>query len=281
MRAGFFSRPLPIILDGKTLSFFTPTWIDGKKANRLYLQAETAHGTALLQIDGTADPVEVLRTSEKITAMTRAPDGTKLLLGTSRGLYMADGEAPFAIKGTLGSVQCFSMHQATLYACAWNYSPDRAAIARLSDDAQSFAKVFQFDDTKGPLDCPANTPVARICPEVWANYADQLGVRREPPPVNAPAEPQPGCAMAATSRSAHPSGQTLPAAALAVGLILWTKTRRRLIRQAARDEAAAKITFVAAVPNHPPVRARRIHAWTSPGADKRGGWPFDRAACVQ
>lgn len=173
------------------------------------------------------------------------------------------------------------MHQATLYACAWNYSPDRAAIARLSDNAQSFAKVFQFDDTKGPLDCPANTQVSQICPEVWANYADQLGVRIEPPPVNAPAEPQPGCAMAATSRRAQPGGQTLPAAALAVGLILWTKTRRRLIRQAARDKAATKITFVAAVPNHPRARAQRIHASASPGAGKHDGWPSDRAACVQ
>jgi hypothetical protein len=97
------------------------------------------------------------------------------------GLYAGDdpGRAPtltVAKSSSLSQAQCAAMHGDALYACANNFDPDRAAVARSDDGAQTFASILRFGDTSGVLECPADTPVARECPTYWRMYGAQLGV---------------------------------------------------------------------------------------------------------
>ena len=95
-----------------------------------------------------------------------------------------------------------------------------AAIARLSNDATSFTKVFQYHDTQSPVGCSADTPVGNICPMVWQKYADQLGIDLSQRDKMPPAESG-GCQMG--SRSAPLSGLF----ALLSGLCGLLLSRRR------------------------------------------------------
>ncbi len=194
----FTEQALSFQIDGQPLSYFLPLWLDPQVAHRVYLSVENDSGSVLLQMDGTAAPVQVLSTPALLYSMARAPAGDLVLVGTSNGLFAAQGGGAFMPLATLSSAQCLSVHDATLYACASSYSPDLAAVATLSGDVSSYKKVFQFSDTKGPISCPAGTPVAQICPSYWASYASQLGVSSALP-VPGMQTPQPtqgnGCSL--------------------------------------------------------------------------------------
>lgn len=173
----FTAQPLTYQIDGKPLTFFSPLWIDPMVPGRSYHQVRLDSVNVLLRLDGgSGTPVEVVRTMGILNAMGRNPTGEQVLVGTTTGVWVSKSDAPFTVLPTLGAAQCFTIHKGIFYACAWNYAPDKAAIARLSSDATSFTKVFQFNDTQAPVDCPKSSPAASICPMVWANYADQLGV---------------------------------------------------------------------------------------------------------
>jgi hypothetical protein len=68
------------------------------------------------------------------------------------------------------------VHGGAVYACSSQFQPDFAAIARSSDNGQSFSSVLNYVDTVGPVDCPAGTPVGDLCPSYWYMYGAQLGI---------------------------------------------------------------------------------------------------------
>jgi MYXO-CTERM domain-containing protein len=132
---------------------------------------------------------------------------------------------------TFVSAQCVSPHNGILYACAWNYAPDQAAIARLSTDGKTFTKVFQFHDTKEPLGCPAETPVAKICPGIWQQYADQLGIdlKQGGGSTEMPMEGK-GCQAAPGSAGHKPVGLVAAVLGALSAALLRLQRRRRETR---------------------------------------------------
>lgn len=223
----FTAQGLAYQVDGQPLTFFTPLWLDPKVPGRSYHQVRLDNLNVLLRLDsGSGTPVEVLRTTSILNAMGRNPSGEQLLVGTTMGVWVSKSDGPFAPLGTLGAAQCFTVHKGTFYACAWNYAPDKAAIARLTPDASSFTKVFQFNDTQNPVACPAGTPAANICPTVWANYADQLGVilTKGDGGTETPEKPG-GCSLALAPGPASAGGPWLVGA-----LALWMARARRRSR---------------------------------------------------
>lgn len=236
--ATFAAQPLTYQLDGKTISTASPLWADPRMLGRIYLSVPQESGSVVLRIDGAAAPVEVLRTPALIYAMDRAPAAGSdvVFIGTSKGIYSSQAGAPFALLSTVGSAQCLSAHGEALYACAWNYFPDFAAIARLSSDAASFSRVFQFGDTKGPIDCPASTSVGQICPSYWASYSSQLSGQPTVPSSPAPTSEPGGCQLAPTRQGQAASPSVRPwGGLLALGLAMLGAGRLR--RRRARDSA--------------------------------------------
>ena len=172
----------------------------------------------LLRVDSdTGQAAEVLRLEKPIYGV--AADGVRLFVATGDGLYYADGTAPLKRSEGLSRAQCAAPRDGKLYACSWNYTPDMAAVARSTDGGVSFSSVFQYDRTKGVLECPERTSVNRTCPSVWLTYASQLGIGVTPEPEPEPM-PTPGCSAAPGAGAPGWAGP-----ALLVALVL--RRRRR------------------------------------------------------
>lgn len=171
---GLQTRMLTFQLDGETLISAAPLAYEGSD---LYLRTNTDTGSALHRLAvGTTIATRLLKIKVAIHGVLREPQNNQLLVATAEGIHQQQADQTFKLLPTLSATQCLSVQGGALYACGWNYAPDLAAIAKLGPGQTSFTKVFQFADTKGPIDCPASTPVAKICPSIWASYADQLGV---------------------------------------------------------------------------------------------------------
>lgn len=140
--------------------------------------------------DAGATMTEVFRMVGEATpsGATRGIDGVavdgkrgKVFVATAMGLLAgADpgGAATVTVQptGGLTIAQCVEVHGDAIYACSSNYSPDFAALARSDDGGQTFHQVLSYQSTKGPIDCPAGTPVGDNCPYYWQTYAAQLGI---------------------------------------------------------------------------------------------------------
>lgn len=186
--AGFTSRVLNVPLDGQPLNTLVPIGFDSEPPGQgsLYLSSVIDTGYVLLRYDGLAAPAKVLQIASTIHSLLREPETKTLLVATAQGIYALQPDQSFKLLDAVSSALCLSSHKGQLYSCSWNYAPDFAAVARLSGVSSSKTKVFQYSDTVGPVECPAGTTVANICPKLWASYADQLGVMR---PMDPPVPP--------------------------------------------------------------------------------------------
>jgi uncharacterized protein (TIGR03382 family) len=62
-----------------------------------------------------------------------------------------------------------------LVGCGANWQPDYEAVAKSTDGAASFSKVWRFVELAGPLDCPAGTTEYDTCnQEMWDNVKAQF-----------------------------------------------------------------------------------------------------------
>lgn len=167
------TRALTFSLDGHPLVTAAPLRYEG---TTLYLRSSTDNGHALHRLDGTTAtaPIRLFTTKAPIYELARQPQTNTLLAGTREGIYQQQPDQSFKLLTTLSGSWCLSVQGSTLYSCAWNFAPDLAAIAKLGPDLSTFTKAFRFGETQGPIDCPANTPSAKICPAVWVSYSAQL-----------------------------------------------------------------------------------------------------------
>ena len=209
------------LVGGLPLNQITPLWVDPQPPNDIWVSGRVDTVTTLLQLSSGAPPKEHLRLAVNIFDMLRSPGTDQLLVATAAGLYSRVGSAAFSPLPTISTSRCLSTHGADLFACAWNFQPDQAALVRLSDAATQRTRIFQYQDTKGPQSCPATTSVGRTCPMAWNIYASQLGIELKPdtPPTGSSM----GCALA-TGRGSQGLG-----ALLGVGLCLLALSRRRCL----------------------------------------------------
>jgi hypothetical protein len=212
-------------LDGQALISAAPLAYEGTS---LYLRTNMEGGVALHRLDGmgATQATRLLKTAVPIHAVLRDPKGA-LLVSASEGIYQQQADQSFKLLPTLASSQCLVAKGSTLYACAWNYAPDLAAVARLSTDLSMYSKVFQYSDTKGPIECPATTAVGKICPGIWATYAEQLGATVSKPDMSTEQTSFGGgsaCAVGRTPGTAPVGGA---ATGLVLGAFLLTRRRRR------------------------------------------------------
>lgn len=211
------------LVGGQPLSQLTPLWIDPLPPHDIWLAGRVDAVSVLLQLQGSTPPREHLRLTVSIFDMLADPQSGTLVVATAGGLYSQTADSPFSSLSTLSTSRCLSAHADSLYACGWNFQPDLAAVVQLQQSATQRTRVFQYQDTAGPQSCPAESPVARICPMAWNIYADQLGI----PARTAPATTPSGCAL--TMASKHDgSGRTLCvmlSSLIALGY-LWQRRRQ-------------------------------------------------------
>lgn len=176
--------------------------------------------------------------ARKAVLVPVTPLGDNVLQG---GLMRSVNGGPFAPFSDLTRAQCVFPDGDVIYACSSSFAPDRKAIARSDDGGAHFTKVFNYDETVGPsLDCPANTPVAMICPGIWDTYGSQLGVNLGRPDAALPVDagsttpPDAGCACGVGHPARAPVGVVVVALALVPGL---ARRRRRRPQRAGGSSA--------------------------------------------
>ncbi len=198
--ASFSTSPLAYVLDGVAPHTLEVLAIDPRSADVVWARAiaqVTEGGTSverhalLRSSDGGNSWSEMYKldaTDDANGAPTRGIDGVafdvaqkRVYVATRTGLLAAsdDGSATvptLAAAGTLAQTQCVDVHGGALYVCSSQFPPDNAAIARSTDNAQTFTSVLNYVDTLGPVDCPAGTPVGDQCPSYWYMYGAQLGI---------------------------------------------------------------------------------------------------------
>lgn len=233
---GFTSRALTLPLMGATLTNLAPMWFDAAPpgSGSLYLRTIVDPNQLLLRLDNLAlgDPVLAMSTPLQLRAMARDPEQKTLLVGSSGGLFVQQPDMSFKLNDVLSSVQCLSPRDGKLYLCAWNYAPDNAAVARLQLSTNQPTRVFQYNQVKGPIDCPATTKVGSLCSKLWLSYADQLGVDLSSMPDMAgttpPTPPSTACQFGGNGQGGASAGGLAAMAAVFLSL------RRRLKRSAGR-----------------------------------------------
>jgi hypothetical protein len=199
-RAVTFSTEVPTYtLDGRTPTNLVVLAIDPRNADVIFVRAfaafidggvevsrhallrsvdQGAHFEELWKMDGVSSPGGISRGIEGVAFDLQrgniyVASAAGILVSTTAG---ATGPLAFVVSPALTRAQCVDMHNGSLYACSNNYTPDRAAIARSDDGALTFTSLLTYDQTKGPVDCPAGTPVGDMCPNWWLTYGPQLGV---------------------------------------------------------------------------------------------------------
>lgn len=196
----------------------------------VYLQGDTQQ--VLLRVDTRARTfAEILRINAALFYAEVDLATDRLLVATGEGVYYSDGAlgaGPLQRSPALQRAQCLTVQGATLYACAWNYDPDKAAVARSRDDGLTFQRVFQYADTRGVYACPADSRVAQVCPASWATNASLLGI--DVRPADGGARPDggtgtggssSGCSVGRATPGARPGGLA------ALLLLLCLSVRRR------------------------------------------------------
>jgi hypothetical protein len=227
-------QPIPA---GVTAASAVVLAADPRDPDRVYVRMQGEQMSVLLQVRAdTGAAAEALRSLRPIRQVLIDAAQDRVLVAAEGGILASAGGGPFAPMGGLAYAQCLAQDGAALYACAWNFDPDRAAVARSTDGGRSFQRLFQYQDTATIAACPAGSSVAQVCPTAWNLYAGELGIdpaRRPGPGPGIDPEPMPmtpGCAAAGGGTGA--GGALLPA----LGLLATLARRRFRPRRPPRED---------------------------------------------
>ncbi len=147
----------------------------------------------------------------------------QLIVATGKGLVrgsaaLTSAASTFAASDNLAQAQCVDYDPASgrLFACGGTFGPDFAALASNSATSATLKSVFAFTDTLGPIDCPADTTVAKKCPAIWSTYQYELNPGGDvtdggtsPVDASTPITNESGCSMSGAHQQA-PWGLLMP-----------------------------------------------------------------------
>lgn len=146
-------------------------------------------GDALYRSDDAgASWTKVLDMTDAIRAFLIEPDDT-VIAGTVSPcpgeqqdamhgcVKISRGGGAFEPAGSAPEMACLGRRgDGTLFSCGSNWEPDNFALARSTDDGDSWQKVVQFADIVGPLECPDGTTQHDVCDQQnWELVCQMVG----------------------------------------------------------------------------------------------------------
>lgn len=165
--------------------------------------------TVLRSDDGGHTLASVLESDEPLVDMDVSADGRTAWVATYTHLYRGrEGESFAPLPLPTGNA-CVKRERGALYACGSTWLHDWA-LARSTDEGNSWEPLFSLREVQGVHQCPAGTPVSELCTPLWPQLADQLGAPVSPTPPDAgtsgeqpPPKPD-GCGATAGSAGMAP-----------------------------------------------------------------------------
>ncbi|MCY1018872.1 WD40/YVTN/BNR-like repeat-containing protein [Pyxidicoccus sp. MSG2] len=218
------------------------TAVDPVQADGVWVRVSAQGYTHLMRSDdGGRTLTQVQMLDDIFTNMELSSDGGTAWVGTLNSFFRGPRAGPLEKRPLPTGNSCALRTGETLYACGSTWLHDWA-LARSNDQGDTWEPLFTLYGIKGPDQCPAGTPVQKICPGLWPQLADQLGaevytdggVEEPPPPPPPPPEdagtPDVDAGTAPPSKSdgcGAASGNAAPALMLLSTLTLWRRGRRR------------------------------------------------------
>jgi hypothetical protein len=193
------------------------------------LYRTTDGGQTFTDVLDSPGPVQnvIIKDSQNVYVTTMVQSGTAEVGGPA--FHSIDGGVTFPPIPNAPQLACLGIApDGSMIGCGANWVPDYEAVARSTDGAQTFTKVWRFVEMFGPLQCPSGTVEHDECDVAeWPSIQQQFGTTGptcgsnvepgDPPPVVAPKKSG-GCCDAGGS----------PLGVIALGLVvLFAYTRSR------------------------------------------------------
>lgn len=171
-------KELAIDLRGGQAAFVSA--VDPRDPDRLYVRVSGdpkigGPDRLLFSKDAGETFAEIAVAKGSMLGLALHPDGTRIAFGgPTDGVWVAaTTDHAFTRRSGVGA-RCLTWTAAGLYACAADY-PDGFTLGVSKDDGATFAPLYKLAQL-GPLECPAGTTTATICPREWPATKDKLGI---------------------------------------------------------------------------------------------------------
>lgn len=225
-RGANFQQLTPL-LPGK--SGFKVLAVSPTDANQLFATTYNAQAFALLlrSTDGGDTWVEVLSTDDVIRGLHVTGDGQTVFVAAFRKMYRStDSGVSFTELPGWSTNACISGRDGELWTCGRQQTVPFALGTFSASDLTVTPRLLRHEDIKGPLSCPAGTPVGDVCPGRWPLTAPLLNIAIQPRDAGQASEPNSEPAGSASSGCGCGAAPSIQVGTLSVLLLLRVRRRR-------------------------------------------------------
>jgi photosystem II stability/assembly factor-like uncharacterized protein len=204
--------------------------VDPVNADRVYVRTSGAATGRLLVTDNGGTTFRTVFNGTPLLGFAISPDGSKVFVGDSNGLYEASStDLAFTQKSNI-QVACLATSGTRIYACSVESSG--FIVGASDDDGTTFTPLLHLATVRGPLSCPSST-TANLCIPDWPGVAAMLGADAgtivdagiiSPPATTTNSSSGCGCDLSATRSK---SFGALALVAALISLIFRRKTAAR------------------------------------------------------
>lgn len=163
------------LLPGETAAFIAN--VDPKNADRVYVRtsgAPEAKTRLLVSDDAGKTWKTVFNALSPLLGFALADDGKEVWVGSREGVSFAPTDTFKFTKGSSTENQCLGLKGTAVWAC----STERNGffVGESHSEGRSFDARVHLDEIKGPLECPAESSVGKICALDWVRQRRELGL---------------------------------------------------------------------------------------------------------
>jgi hypothetical protein len=163
--------------------------VDAEDPSKVFVRLSDVPGRLKVTTDGGETFTEPLKLDYELQGFALSPDGRSVFVSSpARGTFRADSSELVFEQLACSGVSCLKWNGDVLYACG-DQTIDGYTVGRSLDQGRSYERLLNFECITPYADCPASSPVSKICPPLWPFVEMQLvgfgdcSAAMPPPPV--------------------------------------------------------------------------------------------------
>lgn len=207
-------------------------------ADRLWVRNDAGTDRVLFSSNGAVSFRREIEVDRDVVAFAVGSAGTPHYLGIrqTNGVFRAlPGEATYTRIVPSPAPRCLELSGGVLHVCT-NQADSGFAVGASTDEGETFSPLMAYQRLTGPKVCPAGSPSADVCDDLWPAVAVRLGLASPTPSPTASPSPNPGngdeggCSCQLTAPNAVAVAPLGVLAVLGYGFVLGFR-RLRLMEQ--------------------------------------------------